>query len=62
MQDNGFWEFAIFYELMLPDDEDKEIVCSSCGSLIKGNDEVGWIDQEKTTFKCPGCGENLKIE
>lgn len=62
MQDDGFWEFAILYELLFPDDEDREIECSSCGRVIKGNEEVGWVDKKKDIFKCPGCGENLKVE
>jgi len=62
MQDNGFWDFAIFYELMFPDDEDREIECEFCGRVIKGNEKVGWVDKEKGIFKCPECGAKLKTE
>ena len=62
MQDNGFWDFAIFYELMFPDDEDRKIECEHCGRVIKGNEKVGWIDKEKGIFKCPNCGEELKLD
>ena len=57
-----FFDFIVFYELMFPDDPDKTVECSSCGRVIKGNEEVGWLNKEKTTFKCPGCGEEIEIE
>jgi len=60
VQDNGFWEFAILYELLFPDDEDREIECSSCGRVIKGNEEVGWVDKNKSIFKCPECGKKFR--
>lgn len=49
---DGFWEFVILYELLFPDDEDREIKCSSCSRVIKGNEEVGWVDKKKGIFKC----------
>ena len=60
MQDNGFWEFAILYELLFPDDEDREIQCSSCGRVIKGNEEVGWVDEKKNILKCPRVWRRFK--
>ena len=62
MQDNGFWDFAILYELLFPDDEDREIKCEFCGKIIKGSEEVGWIDKEKGKFKCPECSKELEAE
>jgi len=59
MQDDEFWGFAILYELLFPDDEGREVECSSCGRVIKGNEEVGWADKNKGIFKCPECGEEI---
>jgi len=60
-ESDDLFDFMIFYELMFPDDPDKTIICPSCGRVIKGNEEVGWIDKEKTTFKCPDCDEEIEI-
>jgi predicted RNA-binding Zn-ribbon protein involved in translation (DUF1610 family) len=57
---DDFFDFMIFYELMFPDDEDREIKCPHCGRVIKGSEKVGWVEKGKI-FKCPECEEEVNV-
>lgn len=62
MQDSDFEDFMLDggFDLLFFDDEDKEIECSNCCRVIKGNEQVEWVDKNEGIFKCPECGENLE--
>lgn len=45
---------------LLFDDEDGEIQCPYCDRIIKGNEQVEWIDKREGIFKCPECGEQME--
>jgi len=62
MEEDGFLDFIIFYDLLFPDDETKTFKCSSCGRLILGNEQVEWVNKSRRAFKCPECGEELWLE
>lgn len=62
MQDDGFFDFMVLYELLFPDDEDKTFKCLYCGRVINGSEEVEWVDKDEKIFKCPDCGKQLRIE
>jgi predicted RNA-binding Zn-ribbon protein involved in translation (DUF1610 family) len=62
MPDDDFFEFMVFYELLFPDDQDKECECSECGRVIKGSEKVEWLDKKRSIFKCPNCGEEVEVE
>ena len=36
-------------------------VCPHCGELIYLDQEIEWINKDKKIAKCPGCGEQVKI-
>jgi NAD-dependent SIR2 family protein deacetylase len=36
-------------------------VCPHCGNVIYLDQEIEWIDKDKRIAKCPGCGEQVKI-
>ena len=57
---DDFFDFMVFYELMFPDDEDREITCPHCGRVIKGSEKVRWIEKGRL-FECPDCKEEIEI-
>jgi len=63
MPDPEFFDFMLEggYELLFPEEEDRTVECPYCGRLIRGDEEVEWIDKKKKIFKCPDCGKKLKI-
>lgn len=62
MSDDDFFEFMVFYELLFPDDKDRECECPACGRVIKGSEKVEWVDKKRGIFKCPDCGEEVEVE
>lgn len=62
MSNDDFFDFMIFYELLFPDDEDREVKCDNCGRVIKGSEKVEWIDKNKQIFKCPDCKQEIKLD
>ena len=36
-------------------------VCPHCGNVIYLDQEIEWINKDKRIVKCPGCGEQVKI-
>lgn len=59
---DNFFDFMVFYELMFPDEPDKTIECLSCGRTIKGDEKVAWANKENKIFRCPDCDEEIAIE
>ena len=35
--------------------------CPNCGKSICLDQDIEWIDKDKRIAKCPGCGEQVKI-
>jgi predicted RNA-binding Zn-ribbon protein involved in translation (DUF1610 family) len=64
MQEPEFWDFVMEggYDLLFPDDEDKEFECPHCQTVIAGSEKVEWIDRKKRVFKCPECEEEISLE
>ncbi|MCX6760324.1 MAG: hypothetical protein NTW46_03200 [Candidatus Nealsonbacteria bacterium] len=62
MSNDDFSDFMIFYELLFPDDENKEVECDNCGRVIKGSEKVEWVDKNKQIFKCPDCKQEIKLD
>lgn len=56
-----FFNFMVLYELLFPDDENKEVTCPHCGRVVKGSEKVKWVTQGKI-FKCPDCEEEVEID
>jgi len=61
MSNDDFFDFMIFYELLFPDDEDKEVECDNCGRVIQGSEKVEWMDKNKQIFKCPDCKQKIQL-
>lgn len=59
---DDFFDFMIFYELLFPDDENKTIECENCRRMIKGSEKVEWVDKRRRIFKCPDCNEEIEID
>ncbi len=62
MSSDDFFDFMVFWELMFPEDENKTYECPSCNRVIRGNENVPWIDKKANIFKCPQCDELLQID
>lgn len=62
MNNDNFFNFMVFYELLFPDDEDRTVECDSCGRIIKGSEKVEWINKKGGIFKCPDCGKEIELE
>ena len=64
MPDPDFWDFVMEggWALLFPDDLEESVECFSCKRIIKGNEEVEWVDKKKKAFKCPNCGDVLEIK
>jgi len=57
MEDPDFFDFMIEGGDELMNSE----VCICCGDVIYLDQEIVWIDKNKRIAKCPGCGEQVKI-
>jgi predicted RNA-binding Zn-ribbon protein involved in translation (DUF1610 family) len=62
MNNDDFFDFMIFWELMFPEEEEKTFECPSCDREIKGSDKVPWVDKKSQIFKCPDCEVLLKLD
>lgn len=60
-EEDDFFDFMVFYELMFPDDPDKTFECPFCRNVIEGNEQVE-VDRERNVFKCPACGQEIEVE
>jgi predicted RNA-binding Zn-ribbon protein involved in translation (DUF1610 family) len=61
MQDDDFFDFMIFNELMFPENPDETFECQFCGRVIEGDEKV-MVSKDKKTFKCPGCGQLINTD
>lgn len=50
------------YGELFPDEEFKNFECPHCGRMIKGDEEVEWLDKGQGVFRCPECGGELELE
>ncbi|MDD5085382.1 MAG: hypothetical protein PHE61_04980 [Candidatus Omnitrophica bacterium] len=64
MEDDELFEFESEggYGELFPDEEFKSFECSHCSRVIKGDEEVEWLDKKQGIFRCPECGEQLELE
>jgi len=63
-ENNSFdeFDFVVFYDLLFPDDEKATYECPFCARLIKGSEEVAWLDKKRRVFKCPDCDNAISLD
>jgi predicted Zn-ribbon and HTH transcriptional regulator len=62
MLDNGFWDFAAFWEFFNPFEEGKTVIiqCPACHEKFNGHNDIEVVDKKRKICKCPKC--NIELE
>ena len=49
------------FDILFPQDGNKEFLCFHCGVTIYGYEVVEWVNKSNGIFSCNNCGEAMEL-